>query len=56
MAEEYREIGRIRTLNVGVRGDRVCLYDVWELDAAERDEFMRLWCEAERQAEAAGDG
>lgn len=27
-----------------------------DLDKTGRDEFMRLWCEAERQAEAAGDG
>ena len=46
--------GRRKVLRVGVVEGRVMLaisMEVIYLDADQREEFMRLWCEAERQAE-----
>lgn len=55
----HSEIGRLGPescpLVVGVDGDRVTIgapIGGWALGPADREEFMRLWCEAERQAEA----
>ena len=52
------EIGRLGPegcpLVVGVDGDRVTIgapIGGWALSHTDRDRFMRLWCEAERQAE-----
>jgi hypothetical protein len=52
------EIGRVgpasHPLVIGIEDDAVILglpHAWWSLDAAQRDLFMRFWCEAERQAE-----
>lgn len=65
MASPAREVGRLADaegakLVVGIDRDLVTIgmgqgFD-WALGPAEREEFSRLYFEAERQAEAAGDG
>ena len=52
MNDAVREIGRVRIAAVS---DRVAIAigkESYLLGAAQRDQFMRAWCEAVRQAEA----
>ena len=50
--QRWREVGTVGSLTVAVEDGCVILGDLWALNAGQRDRFMRLWCEAERQAEA----